>query len=76
MYKICWKSKVTGATGRGEPVFTTKKSAQDTADDFNENYPYLEHWVEYVEVQEQSNGSGNQLELTEDVTLLPVVKEA
>ena len=34
MYKICWKSKFTGKTGCGEPVFTTEKSAQDTADDF------------------------------------------
>ena len=53
MYKICWKSKFTGKTGCGEPVFTTEKSAQDTADDFNRQYPYLEHWVEYVEVQDK-----------------------
>ena len=25
MYKICWRAKETGATGCGEPVFTTKK---------------------------------------------------
>ena len=54
MYKICWKSKITGATGCGEPVFTTEKSAQDTADYFNKDYPYLEHWVEYVGVQEKA----------------------
>ncbi len=53
MYKICWKSKITGATGCGEPVFTTEKSAQDTADDFNRQYPYLEYWVEYVEVNQE-----------------------
>ena len=57
MYKICWKSKFTGKTGCGEPVFTTEKSAQDTADDFNRDYPHLEHWVEYVEVQEMTNGA-------------------
>ena len=53
MYKMCCRYKFTGVTGCGEPVFTTEKSAQDTVDDFNKDYPHLEHWVEYVEAQEK-----------------------
>ena len=41
---------LTSATGCGDPVFANKKLAQDIADNFNINYPYFEHWVEYVEV--------------------------
>ena len=36
----------------GNLCLQLKKSAQDTANDFNRDYPYLEHWVEYVEAQE------------------------
>ena len=50
MYKICWRSMLTSASGCGDPVFANKKLAQDIADNFNINYPYFEHWVEYVEV--------------------------
>ena len=50
MYKICWRAKETGATECGEPIFRTKEMAQKNADDLNRQYPYLEHWVEYVEV--------------------------
>ena len=53
MYKICWRAKETGATGCGEPIFITKEMAQKNADDFNRQYPYLEYWVEYVEVNQE-----------------------
>ena len=53
MYKICWRSMLTSATGCGDPVFANKKLAQDIADNFNINYPYFEHWVEYVEVNQE-----------------------
>ncbi len=47
-YRICWKSKQTGSTGQGEPVFSSREIAQTTADEFNKEYPDLEHWVEEV----------------------------
>jgi len=29
MYKICWRSKFTGAVGCSEPIFQTKEKAQE-----------------------------------------------
>ncbi len=50
MYKICWRSKFTGAVGCSEPIFQTKEKAQEIVDIMNKERTYIEHWVEYVDI--------------------------
>lgn len=55
-YRIAWwasgKKNVEGRfiIHRGEPVFNSNEEAQQWAEDLNEKYPMLFHWVESVEV--------------------------
>ena len=44
MYRVMWRSKITGFCGRGEPM--SKENAQVWADWGNENHPDIEHWIE------------------------------
>lgn len=46
LYRVYWKSTLTGATGNGLPE--TKAAAEAAANHFNLNYPYIEHWIEPV----------------------------
>lgn len=45
MYRISWKSRITGCTGNGEYMFT-HDDAKEYINSLNEKYPYIEHWIE------------------------------
>jgi hypothetical protein len=45
MYRICWKSLLTGLTGNGEYMFN-HDYAKEYIDILNKKYPYIEHWIE------------------------------
>jgi hypothetical protein len=47
-YKICWKSKITGYTGEGEPVLD-EAEANQIVEDLNKEWTDLEHWAVGVE---------------------------
>ena len=44
LYRVVWKSKLTGLTGCGEPV--SQGTAQALADRGNEQLPDIQHWIE------------------------------
>jgi len=43
-YRIAWKNKETGATGKGN--YVDKKTAEDWLEQVGKNYPEVEHWLE------------------------------
>jgi hypothetical protein len=45
MYRICWKSQLTGFIGNGEYMFT-HDDAKECIDILNKKYPYIKHWIE------------------------------
>lgn len=45
MYRICWKSLITGFVGNGEYIFS-HNDAKQMIDTLNEKYPYIKHWIE------------------------------
>lgn len=49
LWRVAWRSRVTGTTGHGEPM--TLDRAELWAAHGNEHYPEIEHTVEPVEVQ-------------------------
>jgi hypothetical protein len=50
-YVICWRSLITGATGKGSVVFT-EEQARDICDELNkENAGTLTHWKEQQPAQ-------------------------
>lgn len=46
-YVIAWRSRLTGLTGRGEPIDITVANAHVI--DLNAKYTNIEHWVEKLE---------------------------
>ncbi len=48
MFRIIWTSRITGATGQGEVIFTEEK-ALDIAKSSNEDYPEIHHTIEKYE---------------------------
>ena len=52
LYVVCWKSKITGETGRGN-LRNTKANIQAECDDLNQCYPTLLHWPELVEPKDK-----------------------
>jgi phosphoribosylaminoimidazole carboxylase (NCAIR synthetase) len=47
MFRIAWKSLLTGYKGRGQAIFNNKKECQDEVDIQNKKYiNELMHWVE------------------------------
>jgi len=49
-YRVCWKSKITTASGRGEPL--PKETAEAWVKDLTPLYPALTHWIEPVDTKE------------------------
>lgn len=51
-YRINWIARRTGATGHGQPVFSTRAEAKETADSLNQKDKDIRvfYWVEAVEV--------------------------
>jgi hypothetical protein len=49
-YRIAWRSRITGATGHGEPVFRTLKMVDEIVKQLNRERPELSHWWELVVV--------------------------
>lgn len=45
-WRIAWRSRVTGAEGRGEAIFDSPEQAQQMCDKANHKWPELEHWLE------------------------------
>jgi len=45
MYRICWKSLITGTTGNGEYILTCN-DAEEWINTLTKMYPYIEHWIE------------------------------
>ena len=45
MYRISWKSLITGFIGNGEYIFS-HDDAKEYIDILNKKYPYIEHWIE------------------------------
>ena len=45
MYRISWKSKVTGCTGNGNYMFTLE-GVTEYIKMLNKEYPELDHWME------------------------------
>jgi hypothetical protein len=45
-YRVTWRSKITGFRGQGEPH--SRQLAQAWADEGNQKYPFIEHWIEPV----------------------------
>jgi hypothetical protein len=44
MYAIAWKSKNTGFTGQGSPVFDTLQECQNACDEINVKLNTHHHW--------------------------------
>jgi plastocyanin len=45
MYRIAWKSLVTGFEGRGEFMFTCEE-AENMVAKLTVEYPEIHHWIE------------------------------
>lgn len=45
MYYICWRSRLTGTTGRGVQSMA-RRNAELWAQFMNTQYPDFEHWIE------------------------------
>jgi hypothetical protein len=46
LYRICWKSNITGATGKGKPL--SKATAEQWLEDTSLRGSTLTHWIEAV----------------------------
>jgi hypothetical protein len=46
MYRICWRSRLTGYEGRGEPL--ARSVAESWIAALNESHPNIDHWLEPV----------------------------
>lgn len=49
MYRIAWRSKITGFTGHGEYILSFKNGT-DIIKELDEEYDYMEHWLEPMKV--------------------------
>jgi len=47
MYRIAWRSKITGFTGHGEYTLSFK-DGQNLIRELDEEYDYMEHWLEEI----------------------------
>lgn len=47
MWVVKWKSKVTGQSGRGQPI-AIQAVAKAWVDEMNAKYPDIDHWAEQV----------------------------
>ena len=43
---VCWKNKITGAEGKGEPI--EDKLAEEWLEYYSKQSGELEHWLEIV----------------------------
>jgi hypothetical protein len=71
-YRIAWRSILTGAVGYGEPVFWSRTIAQHVADQLNDDWPDMDHWV--VDANESVPVVGNDEEVVQR-NLQPSVPE-
>lgn len=52
-YRIAWKHKQFDfVEGCGKAIFTDKKSAEAEAEKANRDFPFINHWVESVNIKE------------------------
>ena len=45
-FRICWKNRITGATGMGVKIKWTEKQIVKHIRELNEEFPDIEHWFE------------------------------
>jgi len=50
MYRIAWKSRITGFTGHGEYILSFKDGT-NLIKELDEEYDYMEHWLEATNEQ-------------------------
>jgi len=48
-YRLCWRTKVTGKFGQGEPIFDDRNVAEEQARRYNRQ-ELITFWVEPAEV--------------------------
>jgi hypothetical protein len=52
MYRIAWRSKITSFTGHGEYILSFR-DGQNLIRELDEEYDYMEHWLETINEQIQ-----------------------
>ncbi len=56
MYRIAWRSLLTGYAGHGQFVFHTREEIEDHVDELNRNHSgLLTHWIEAEATANQTN---------------------
>jgi len=59
MFKIAWTSKITGAPGWGEAIYTEEEAVR-WRDWANKKYPDISHWIETEDVLKPLNLKGHR----------------
>jgi len=57
-YRLCWRTKVTGKFGQGEPIFNDRNVAEEQARRYNRQ-ELVTFWVEPAEVDKSKEKDKN-----------------